>query len=63
MFQDEGLSGVTTKLPALLRSLTKLEYGDTLIVWKLDRPGRSLRDLITMLDDLRTRGVKFHSPT
>jgi len=37
--------------------------GDTLIVWKLDRLGRSLRDLITMLDDLRARGVKFHSLT
>jgi DNA invertase Pin-like site-specific DNA recombinase len=34
-----------------------------LIVWKLDRLGRSLRDLITMLDDLRARGVKFHSLT
>jgi hypothetical protein len=29
------------------------------IVWKLDRLGRSLRDLITMLDDLRDRGVKY----
>jgi DNA invertase Pin-like site-specific DNA recombinase len=32
-------------------------------VWKLDRLRRSLRDLITMLDDLRARGVKFHSLT
>ncbi|MDQ2841533.1 MAG: recombinase family protein, partial [Acidobacteriota bacterium] len=37
--------------------------GDTLIVWKLDRLGRSLRDLITMLDDLRDRGIKFSSLT
>ncbi len=43
--------------------LKKLEQGDTLIVWKLDRLGRSLRDLMTMLDDLRPRGVKFHSLT
>ena len=43
--------------------MKKLEHGDTLIVWKLDRLGRSLRDLITMLDDLRGRGVKFHSLT
>jgi DNA invertase Pin-like site-specific DNA recombinase len=43
--------------------LKKLEHGDTLIVWKLDRLGRSLRDLIAMLEDLRTRGVKFHSLT
>jgi Enterobacteriaceae phage serine recombinase len=57
------LSGATTKRPALLRCLKKLEHGDTLIVWKLDRLGRSLRDLITMLDDLKDRGVKFHSLT
>ena len=43
--------------------MKKLECGDTLIVWKLDRLGRSLRDLIAMLDDLRARGVKFHSLT
>jgi DNA invertase Pin-like site-specific DNA recombinase len=38
-----------------------LQEGDTIIVWKLDRLGRSLRDLIAMLDDLRARAVKFHS--
>ena len=53
IFKDDGLSGATTKRPALLRCLKKLEHGDTLIVWKLDRLGRSLRDLITMLDDLK----------
>jgi DNA invertase Pin-like site-specific DNA recombinase len=35
----------------------------TLIVWKMDRLGRSLRDLITMLDDLRERGIAFQSLT
>src|SRR6266446_5853114 len=59
LFKDDGLSGATTKRPALLRCLKKLEHGDTLTVWKLDRLGRSLRDLITMLDDLKKRGVKF----
>src|ERR1700757_4525413 len=49
--------------PALRRCLKKLEHGDTLIVWKLDRLGRSLRDLITMLDNLKHRGVKFRSLT
>src|ERR1700726_4040165 len=63
VFKDEGISGATTKRPALLRCLKKLEHGDTLTVWKLDRLGRSLRDLITMLDDLKDRGVKFHSLT
>ena len=65
IFKDDGLSGATTKRPALLRCLKKLEHGDTLPlrVWKLDRLGRSLRDLITMLDSLRDRGVKFRSLT
>src|ERR1700726_4071434 len=63
IFKDAGLSGATTKRPALRRCLRKLEHGDTLTVWKLDRLGRSLRDLITMLDDLKKRGVKFLSLT
>src|SRR5215831_18540035 len=63
MFKDEGLSGATIKRPALLRCLKQLQPGDALIVWKLDRLGRSLRDLITMLDDLKQRGVKFRSLT
>jgi len=44
IFKDDGLSGATTKRPALLRCLKKLEHGDTLTVWKLDRLGRSLRE-------------------
>ena len=63
IFKDVGLSGATTKRPDLTRCLKALEPGDTLTVWKLDRLGRSLRDLITMLDDLRARGVKFRSLT
>jgi len=63
VFKDEGISGATTKRPALLRCLKKLERGDTLIVWKLDRLGRSLRDLIEMLDNLKRRGVTFRSLT
>jgi DNA invertase Pin-like site-specific DNA recombinase len=46
IFNDDGLSGATPNRPALLRCLKKLEPGDTLIVWKLDRLGRSLPDLI-----------------
>ncbi len=63
IFKDEGLSGATMKRPALTRCLQKLREGDTLMVWKLDRLGRSLRDLITMLDALRAQGIKFCSLT
>jgi DNA invertase Pin-like site-specific DNA recombinase len=59
----EKIPGATIKRPALLRCLKTLRAGDTLIVWKLDRLGRSLRDLITMLDDLRDRGIRFQSLT
>jgi DNA invertase Pin-like site-specific DNA recombinase len=40
-----------------------LKPGDILVVWKLDRLGRSLRDLISLLDNLRERGIKFRSLT
>ncbi len=63
IFEDKGLSGATIKRPALARCLKTLRAGDTLIVWKLDRLGRSLRDLIAMLDELRDRGVVFQSLT
>jgi hypothetical protein len=61
IFKDDGLSGGAVKRPALTGCLKKLQQGDTLIVWELDYLGRSLRDLITVLDDLRARGVKFRS--
>jgi len=63
VFKDEGISGATAQRPALLRCLKALRAGDTLVVWKLDRLGRSLRDLIHMLDELKQRGVKFRSLT
>ena len=46
VFKDEGLSGATTKRPALIRCLKALRPGDTLIVWKLDG---SVADLGTNL--------------
>jgi Enterobacteriaceae phage serine recombinase len=63
VFRDDSISGATTKRPVLLRCLMTLEAGDTLIVWKLDRLGRSLRDLIHMLDEFKHRGIKFQSLT
>lgn len=62
IFRDDGISGAVSRRPGLTRCLRKLEKGDTLVVWKLDRLGRSLRDLIIMLDDLKIRGIHFRSP-
>ena len=63
LFKDEGISGATTKRPALLRCLKKLEHGDTLIVWKLDRLARSMKQLIETVETLRLRGIGFRSLT
>ena len=62
VFKDE-VTGAHVNRPALARCLKKLETGDTLIVWKLDRLGRSLRDLIHMLNDFKQQGIKFRSLT
>ncbi len=62
-FTDKGISGATTKRPALARCLKTLQSGDTLIVWKLDRLGRSVRDLLNILHDLQGREVQFQSIT
>lgn len=62
-FTDEGISGGIFKRPALTRCLKTLERGDTLTVWKLDRLGRSVRDLVNILHDLQARGIEFQSLT
>jgi len=62
IFTDKA-TGAHVKRPELTQCLKELKEGDTLTVWKLDRLGRSLRDLITMLDDLKARVVAFQSLT
>lgn len=57
----EHKSGKNRNRPALKDCLRMLRGGDTLVVWKLDRLGRSLIDLIQILDELKTRGVGFTS--
>jgi DNA invertase Pin-like site-specific DNA recombinase len=56
-------TGATTKRPSLTRCLNSLKDGDSLTVWKLDRLARSLRDLITMIEDFEQRGIHFRSLT
>jgi DNA invertase Pin-like site-specific DNA recombinase len=43
--------------PGLVAALAELRGGDTLVVWKLDRLGRSVKDVLTIADDLHARGV------
>jgi DNA invertase Pin-like site-specific DNA recombinase len=62
IFTDKA-TGAHVKRPQLTKCLASLQAGDVLIVWKLDRLGRSLRDLIALLDDLKARDVAFRSLT
>jgi hypothetical protein len=56
IFTDKT-TGAHIQRPQLTKCLAALQPGDVLVVWKLDRLGRSLRDLITLLDDLKVRDI------
>jgi len=60
-YVDEGMSGMLAKRPALDRLLTACRHRqiDVVLVWRLDRLGRSLKHLIMMLDELQSLGVAF----
>ncbi|MEE4279148.1 MAG: recombinase family protein [Halieaceae bacterium] len=60
IFADRA-SGTKADRPGLKRALERLRAGDTLIVWRLDRLGRSLKDLIVRAEELRERGVGLRS--
>ena len=47
----------TAERPGLVAALDYLRAGDTLVVWKLDRLGRSVKDVLIICDDLHARGV------
>src|SRR5260370_39415040 len=58
----EQLSGAVTDRPALCEALEFARSGDTLIVWKLDRLARSMKQLIETIEELRVRGIGFRKP-
>jgi DNA invertase Pin-like site-specific DNA recombinase len=47
----------------LVAALSHLRSGDTFVVWRLDRLGRSLRHLVDTVTDFQTRGIEFKSLT
>ena len=60
IFSDTA-SGSIDERPGLVKALSFVRPGDTLVAWKLDRLGRSLKHLIEVVTGLQTRGVGFTS--
>ena len=60
IFSDH-ISGAKSKRPGLDKAIEFARSGDTIVVWRLDRLGRNMADLITLVNELNERGVSFHS--
>ena len=62
IFTDK-LSGAQVERPGLKEALSQLREADTLVVWKLDRLGRSVKGLVDLVNELETQKVHFQSIT
>lgn len=62
IFEDKS-SGSRAQRPGLVKVLEILREGDTLVVWKLDRPGRSVKNLVDLVGELHKQNIQFKSLT
>jgi len=62
IFEDKS-SGSRAERPGLTKAQESLREGDTLVVWKLDRLGRSVKNLVDLVGELHKQGVHFRSLT
>lgn len=60
---SEKMTGKSRERPELMTCLKVLRKGDVLVVWKLDRLARSLKDLVELINELETKHVGFRSLT
>lgn len=60
---DDKISGSRAERPGLARAMELLRKDDTLVVWKLDRLGRSVKNLVDLVADLQKQGIHFKSLT
>lgn len=61
IFSDRGVCGASPTRDGLDDALEAMDEGDILVVWKLDRLGRSISFLIDLIETLRARGCGFQS--
>lgn len=57
----DRISGARTERPGLEQCMTELTAGDTLLVWRLDRLGRSMHHLVALIEELGKKGIGFRS--
>lgn len=58
---EDHLSGAKAERPGLQQTLDTLRAGDVLVVWRLDRLGRSLKDLLQIVETLEDKGIELQS--
>ena len=57
---NDKISGSRAERPGLTKALEMLREGDTLVVWKLDRLGRSVKNLVDLVGELHQQGIQFN---
>jgi len=63
VFEDHGVSGTLASRPGLDAARAYVREGDSLVVWKLDRLGRSTKHVLALIEDLQHQGIGFRSLT
>jgi Enterobacteriaceae phage serine recombinase len=63
IYSDKGISGCQRSRPAFDKVMEEIKAGDTLIIWRLDRMGRSLKHLMDINECLIAKGAYFESLT
>lgn len=58
---EEKVSGAKSDRPELRKMVEQLREGDVIIIWKLDRLGRSLRDLVNLINEIQDKGAGLKS--
>lgn len=63
VYADEGVSGTLASRPQLEKLLDRLEMGDEVVAWKLDRMGRNTRNVLELIETITSKGASFRSLT
>jgi len=63
IYADEGVSGSLANRPRLNALLDRLDDGDEVVVWKLDRLGRNTRNVLEFIETMKSKGAIFRSLT